>query len=96
MEGVDTSLRKVFCTSQEERDIVFVQIWVLFLAVLIRKEIFFLGGNAELSLLYGYIVKGQQNVSGCSPSRMGQHGARIGDNGEKSKWVFFSEVNTQK
>lgn len=51
MEGVDTSLRKVFGTSQLETAIPFVQIWVLFLAVLVRNEIFFLGGSAEVSSL---------------------------------------------
>lgn len=52
MEAVDTSLRKVFGTSQLETDIAFVQIWVLFLAVFIRKKIFFLGNSAEVSSLF--------------------------------------------
>lgn len=52
MEGVDTSLRKAFGTSQLETAIAFVQIWVLFLAVLIRNEIFFLGGSAEVNSLF--------------------------------------------
>lgn len=50
MERVDTSLGKVFHTSQWERAFAFAQIWVLFLAALIRKEILFLGGNADVCM----------------------------------------------